>query len=125
MKEELKNVMQKAAEYLDDAQYLFNDGRYESAVNRAYYSIFTAVQGLLLDKDVFVKTHAGTKLKFSELFLKTNLLPLDLGKIFEKALTLRQEADYDFQFHVSNSDAEQLIADAHLFLKTVTDFLQK
>ena len=91
MTEELGEAIARAEQCYDDAKYLLDGHRYEAAVNRAYYSMFTAVQGLLLSKDIFVKTHAGAKTKFHELFLKTNLLPLEFGKLLEKARRHREE----------------------------------
>jgi uncharacterized protein (UPF0332 family) len=124
MSEELVKVLAKADSYLEDAIYLYEGSRYESAVNRSYYSMFVSIQELLLSKDIFVKTHSGTKVKFHELFLKTTLLPLDLGKIFEDALMLRQDADYDFKFEVTQSDALQTINDAKIFLAAIKSYLK-
>lgn len=124
MKEELKKVMARASECLDDAKYLFEGERYEACVNRAYYSLFTAIQGLLLDKDVFVKTHSGLKSKFHELYIKPGILPNELGKIFENASSMRQEADYDFEIAIAKADAFQIMEDASMFLKALFDYLE-
>ena len=123
MKDELKKIIYKSNEILDDAKYLLEDNRNEAAVNRAYYAMFTIVNGLLLDKDVFVKTHTGVKAKFHEYFLKTNLLRLELGKAYENAFSLRQEADYDFDMEISDEDARQTIDDADKFIKEIILFL--
>ena len=124
MRIELKKIIDKSGEILEDARYLLAGTRYEAAVNRAYYSMFTAIQGLLLNKDIFVKTHSGAKAKFHEFYLKTNLLPLEFGKIFENASALRQEADYDFDMDISEEDAKQTINDANKFLMAVISFLE-
>ena len=94
-------------------------------MNRAYYSVFTAVQGLLLDKDIFVKTHSGAKVKFHEQFIKTSLLPAKPGKIFEDIFALRQEADYDFSADISEASAKQTIEDAEDFLNGIKTFLKR
>ena len=125
MTEELQKVITKAKDCLEDAKYLMDGERYDAAVNRAYYSMFTAIQGLLLERNIFVKTHSGTKAKFHELFLKTELLPMHLGKIFEDAISLRQEADYEFDEIISNEDAQQTIEDADLFIKSIVEFIEK
>lgn len=125
MREELAKIFSKSNECLEDARYLLTGERFDAAINRAYYSMFTAIQGLLMDKNIFVKTHAGAKAKFHEEFLKTNLLPLQLGKIFEDAMALRQEADYEFDEIVSKEDAFQTIDDAEHFIKSIITFLEK
>ena len=54
--------LNEAEETLADAQNMLANGvSARSIVNRAYYAMFTAVQGLLLNKDVFVKTHKPAK----------------------------------------------------------------
>jgi uncharacterized protein (UPF0332 family) len=87
--------------------------------------MFTSIRRLLLDKDIYVKTHSGAKSKFHELFLKTNLLPLEFGKIYENAFDLRQEVDYDYETEVPSEAARQTIEDAAIFLNVVKLFLEK
>jgi hypothetical protein len=47
MKPELKKVVERANDCLEDSRYLLEGKRYEAAVNRAYYSIFTAPEEAL------------------------------------------------------------------------------
>ena len=123
MREELKKVIGKAEDCIEDARYLFEGKRYDASVNRAYYAVFTSVQGLLLNEDIFVKTHSGAKVKFHEHFIKTGLLPAELGKIFEDVFAMRQEADYDFSSDISEQSAKQTIDDAEEFLNGIKKFL--
>lgn len=125
MRQELKNVIERAQACLEDSKYLLEGKRYEAAVNRAYYSMFTAVVGILLDKDIYVKTHSGARTKFHELFLKSNLLPSELGKIFDDASDIRQEADYDFAINIEPEEALKTITDAEYFLNRIVKFLQQ
>lgn len=125
MREELRKVMAKALECLEDSKYLLEGNRYDAAVNRAYYAMFSAVQGLLLDKGIYAKTHSGAKAKFNELYLKTNLLPVSLGKLLENVSALRQDADYDFGFDVSQEDAIQAVIDADEFLKNINAYFER
>ena len=125
MNDDVRLGLQKAEEFLNDAELLFESGRYESTVNRAYYCMFKVVQTILLDKDIFTKTHKGARVKFHELFLKTNLLPEHLGEMFDDASELRQDADYDFEKNVSESGARKTIENASLFLNAVKGFLEK
>jgi uncharacterized protein (UPF0332 family) len=50
MTEEFREALAKAEQCYEDAKYLFEGHRYEAAVNRAYYAMFAAIQGLLLSK---------------------------------------------------------------------------
>jgi uncharacterized protein (UPF0332 family) len=125
MTDDVKLGIQKAEEFLEDARYLYEGKRFESSVNRSYYCMFKVVQTLLLEKNILTKTHKGAKTKFNELFLKTNLLPKELGKMFQDAFNIRQDADYEFPLQITEKTAKQTINNAAHFLKTVKAFLEK
>ena len=71
MREELSKILAKAQDFYEDAVYLFKGQRYGGVINRSYYAMFTVIQGLLLNANVFSETHQGTMVKFHELFIKT------------------------------------------------------
>lgn len=124
MNEELRKIIEKANECLSDAKYLLEGDRTEAAANRAYYAIFNAVQGLLLNINVLVKTHKGIHVKFNEHFIKTKVFDIELGQILDSVSALRQEADYDFGFEVLSDDAKRAIEKAEYFLTTVKSYLE-
>jgi uncharacterized protein (UPF0332 family) len=124
MNTEVHKVIQKAEEFYEDAQYLFKGKRFEATVNRCYYAMFTSVQALLLSKNAFSKTHHGAQVKFNELFIKTQLLPMELGKILNEAFEKRQFGDYDVDAEISESDALKLLENARMFLDEIKKFLQ-
>ncbi|HTM93366.1 MAG TPA: HEPN domain-containing protein, partial [Flavisolibacter sp.] len=84
MNEEIEKIIAKAEDFYSDADYLFKGDRYEAVVNRSYYAMFTIIQALLLTENVFSKTHQGVMTKFHELFIKTNKIPLHLGKLLNE-----------------------------------------
>lgn len=85
--------------------------------------MFTSVQALLLTKNAFSKTHQGAQVKFNELFIKTDLLPLELGKMLNDAFEKRQFGDYDVDAEISESDALKLLENARLFLSKIKIYL--
>lgn len=56
----------RSNEAFEDALLLQKAERYNSTVNRLYYSAFYAVSGLLLKEGIYSKTHSGLKSKFNE-----------------------------------------------------------
>lgn len=64
-------ALEKAIEALESAVYDLQGGFILTAVNRAYYTCYYCMAGLLLTENVYAKTHQGVKAKFSELFIKT------------------------------------------------------
>lgn len=75
----IDKIIEKAADALSDAEFNFQHGRYEAAINRAYYTIFYSISALLEAKQISTKTHQGTHNKFNEIYLKSGLLPLELN----------------------------------------------
>lgn len=53
---------------------------------------------LLLYTDLKPTTHSGAKSNFSEHFVLTKKIPLELGKIYSQLFTWRQKGDYDDLF---------------------------
>jgi uncharacterized protein (UPF0332 family) len=88
----------RAKDTFDDAQILAERNKWNSAINRLYYSAYYAVMALLLDSDLNPTTHNGAKSNFSEHFILTNKIPKEFGKIYSQLFTWRQKGDYDDMF---------------------------
>jgi predicted nucleotidyltransferase len=62
MKEEVKTLnryrLERAVETYQDAKILFEKGRLRGSVNRIYYSMFYAVNAMLLTKNLFSAKHS-------------------------------------------------------------------
>jgi uncharacterized protein (UPF0332 family) len=75
--------MDKAREFLSDAQANYDGKRYRSSVNRSYYAALNAVRSILALEGVNAETHEGSVTMLSLRFVKTGLLPVDLIKQFK------------------------------------------
>ena len=94
-KQELINHrVQRSQETFEDAILLASKEHWSSVVNRLYYAAFYAVSALLLQMDVYSKTHTGLKSKFHEHFIKTQKLSYGAGKIYDELFSYRQDGDY-------------------------------
>jgi uncharacterized protein (UPF0332 family) len=113
----------KAEDFYEDAEYLFKGSRFGAVVNRSYYAMFTMVQALLLTENIFAKTHQGAMSKFHELFIKTNKLPVDLGKMLNETFEKRQFGDYDVDANISEEEAKKVLEDARTFMDKVNIYL--
>jgi len=71
------------------------------------------------------KKHSGVISRFSEMYLKTNILPQELSKTILMAFVVRNRSDYEDFFICSVADTEKLTSEAEVFLKTVSNFLMK
>ena len=86
--------IESAYRRLDDAQFLFSDGRVETALAQAYFAIFYACQALLVRRDLRYKTHGsvvGSIGRFSEYRKQLDTrLPAQLQ-------TERERCDYELE----------------------------
>jgi len=91
--------MAKASRALASAKLLQSDGDTEGACNRAYYAMFDAARATLVWSGAGVdpasiKTHRGLIAAFGQHLIKTELLPIDLGRSLNQVERIRLLADY-------------------------------
>lgn len=97
-KDLIKYRLSRAWDTLDDATILKDNEKWNSSINRLYYSAYYAVMALLLNSDLKPTTHNGTKSNFSEFFIKKGVFPKEVGKMYSQLFTWRQKGDYDDLF---------------------------
>lgn len=92
------------------------------ATVKAYYVMFHLAKSLLFSKGFREKTHFCLMIALKELFVDRGELERKYLKNFEDAMTLREEADYEFKF--SEPGASETIKNAKEFLNKVKDLLK-
>ena len=102
----IKYRLERAWDTLDDAHILAEKEKWNSSINRLYYSAYYAVMSLLLNTNLKPTTHNGAKTNFTQYFIKTNLIPKKLGKIYSQLFTWRQKGDYDDLFDFNKEKVE-------------------
>jgi len=116
--------MERARESLGDARLMLaQGGSYASAVNRAYYAMFYAALALLITVDRGSSKHQGVIALFDENFIKQNILPKELGKLFHRAFEMRQAGDYRDMLSVTEEQAIDAINSAIKFLDAIEEKL--
>ena len=86
--------MERAREAIDEATMLFEASHINLYVNRLYYACFYAVSALLLTKDFSTSKHGYLRSLMHREFVKTGLIPKELGKHFDLLFDSRMEGDY-------------------------------
>jgi uncharacterized protein (UPF0332 family) len=84
----------KSKEIFEDVILLADNQRWNSAVNRLYYSCFYLISALLYKHDIKAETHNGTKTQFNLQFVKSGKIDLKYGKLYSNLFNWRQESDY-------------------------------
>lgn len=123
MKQETENYLRKAEDCLLDAKILLAQQRSLGAINRAYYTVFDAIQALLFEKNAATKTHQGAHTKFNQLFIQTGIFSIEIGKSVKKVFEKRQVSDYDPDCQFDEKEAAIVVEQASIFLETAKNYL--
>ena len=105
----------KAADAIENAKYNLKGEFITATANRSYYACYYCMIALLCTKNVSTKTHQGIRAKFSELFIKTSIFPIEISDTIALLFDYRQEADYDLDEDITQEEAEILIVKAEEF----------
>jgi hypothetical protein len=117
--------MQRAEESLEAARIMHQNGMLCFAMNRIYYAMFYAVQAALILKDVSFSKHGQVKAFMNRELIKTGILPLPLGRVYNKAFEYRQKFDY-----VDFAEPDQELVESYLtqgreFIDTIRQYLEE
>ena len=93
--EYVKNRIETAHKTFEAAKVLSENGFWNSAVNRLYYSVFYAVNAILVQHEIIAQSHSGVKSQFSLHFIKTGKLEKKYGKLLAELYDWRQKGDYE------------------------------
>lgn len=114
---------EKAKRFLTQADEMANLKHWDLAANRYYYACFHAVQALFIAKGVNAHTHAGINTQFSLHFVKTGVVNISYGSFLARMFQLRQKADYNCAYEVSESEVQEIVELTHNFVKTIISMI--
>jgi uncharacterized protein (UPF0332 family) len=115
----------QAAESLAEARLLLERGMRLGAMDRIYFTMFYCACALLATREFGPSREGGVALKFQREFIKTGLLPAEIGDRFKRATQLHHHADVGAAAPPELERLQRLLADAESFLTTTKLFLAK
>ena len=119
------NKVRRARETWEETKGIIKSGYWYAAANRMYYACYYMTSALLLKIRQSAHTHGGTIGLFGLHFVKTGIVPSDLGKFYSQLFELRQTGDYDDWKVVTESDVRPLVPMAEMFLDTLENLIRK
>lgn len=123
-KELSKHRLEQAKEELEDAILLYNNKRYKSSNNRAYYSIFHCIRAVLALEGVDFKKHKDVQAYFNKNYVHTEIFPKNMGRRIADASKIREDSDYDDQFVVEQQKTLQQIETAKEMVELVEKYIE-
>lgn len=121
--DEVEAIFKKAISTLDDAQFTFDNDRYNISINRSYYTVFYGSKALLLKKGIKTNTHTGNIKKFGFEYVVNDNFNEKIAKILSKLEEDRSRVDYDFEFEAAELKAKKDLEDAKKFIEECRKFL--
>ncbi|MBW2370201.1 MAG: HEPN domain-containing protein [Deltaproteobacteria bacterium] len=116
--------LSKARESIKAARIMAKEKMLTFAMNRIYYAMFYAVQAVLGQRTVSFSKHGQVKGYFNRNLIKTGVLPLEMGRLYNKAFEYRQKFDYvDFSTPDENMVLEYIIK-AEEFVNKINEYIE-
>ena len=116
--------MERSKESIQAAEIMLENGMLSFAINRVYYAMFYAVQGLLALHGFSFSKHGQVKGYFNREFIKTGIFPLEMGRLYNKAFEYRQKFDY-VDFAVPDRDmVSEYVEKAREFHEKIHKYIQ-
>lgn len=116
--------IEKGGATLEEAEILFNNGKYDGAVSRAYYAAFHYACAALLSKGLEAKSHQGMQRLFHLHFIRTKIFDDKAGIILSHAQKAREEADYYPEISFSKEVAKERLEEVKKFVKQIRSYLK-
>jgi uncharacterized protein (UPF0332 family) len=109
----------RAEESFEEAMILAERGKWNTVVNRLYYSCFYAVIALLLKNGIETQTHDGARSQFGLNFIVTGKLDKSFGRLYTKLADYRQKGDYGDLYDYNEDVVRPLIEQAQVFISEI------
>ncbi len=119
----IKPLIEKAKKFMKSAKLLLDVDDFDSSASRIYYAMHYMVEALLLTKNLRIKSHRGLISIFGKEFIKTKILPKEVGRQLKDAFDKRQIGDYEISVKINKKDIEELLKIGQRFIEKLRDYL--
>jgi uncharacterized protein (UPF0332 family) len=123
-KDVIEYWMEKAKEALNSARSEQTAGRFDFAINRAYYGSFYSASAVLLKQGEKFSKHSGVRAAIHRTLVKAGKIDISLGRFYDLLFNARQRGDYQELVEFSTEETEELISQAEGFVEEMKRLLQ-
>lgn len=121
----VEHERQKARQTFAQAISLFRDGFWDGVANRLYYASYHAVNAILIRDGYNVRTHNGASSLFRQLYIKTDILPVQVSEHYSLLQTMREKADYNCSFDATRELIEPLIEPTRQLIDSILKLVEE
>ena len=128
LKEEERQIvvsleMEKAERTFAETDILLQSELWSNLANRLYYALFHAVSALLINDGYEVGTHKGAAIRFHQFYVKSGVFSHDEGSFYSQLQSLRERADYNCFYEVSEMEVKERIEPTRQFIMKVKNII--
>jgi|YNPMSStandDraft_2_1061718.scaffolds.fasta_scaffold08376_7 hypothetical protein len=123
--EKLELYLKKANDNLKVAKELFDKGYKDISVSRLYYSVFYAIEALLLKENKYFKKHSGVISYFGKEYAKKGKISSEFHRFVINLFELRENADYDPVFDVDDEELLKFFDNASELISLIEEKIRK
>lgn len=116
VKQLIEGYKKRSYEEIEASKLLAGSHLYAGAISRAYYACFYAINYLLFQEGIEVKTHKQVAIEFRKRFIKTNKLDKKFSRILDQLFNTRMLSDYDATIELEEEQVVHLIKLAEEFV---------
>ncbi len=120
----IKHRLNRATETLAEARMLFDGNHLSGAVNRIYYAVFYGVSALALSHDFTTSSHSQLRGYFNREFVKTGIVSVELGKLYNLAYDNRTKGDYTDFTTFEQEKTREMLDEANDFIEVISDLVK-
>ena len=117
--------LEKAEKIFAEHNVLQQAGFWSTLINRLYYSAFHAISALLINDGYEVGTHKGAVIRFQQYYVKTGKFSVDDGRFYSQLQTMRESADYNCSFDVSENEVKSRIEPVRLLIDKIKQYISE
>lgn len=111
--------LKKARETFEEITILTTANKWSGAANRLYYAVFHAINALLIHDGHITNTHKGSHAVFNLNYIKTGILPIEYGRLYNQLQTMREESDYNCVYEVEADELRERIEPAEKLIEEI------
>ena len=115
--------LDKSHACLTEGEQLMALNSVSAAANRFYYAVFHAIHALFVVNGINSKSHHGTNAQFHQHFIKTGIIDPKFGHFIAVMENMREKADYDVIYDVSQEELDALKPLAYELLEKIEQLL--
>jgi uncharacterized protein (UPF0332 family) len=116
--------IKRSQETIREVQLHLDNQLWTTAVNRLYYACYYAVSALLIKHNIKAQSHSGTRQMFGLHYIKTGIIPKELGKLYSDLFDMRHSGDYDDFVEYTQEDIHAVLDPAKDLISIIAQLVK-